>query len=60
MVATVDRKTLAQTQGVWYAPVLTLKDLQSETQTELAIERIEVGADIPNKFFSQANLTKGR
>jgi hypothetical protein len=31
-----------------------------ETQTDLVIERIEVGADIPNKFFSQVNLAKGR
>jgi hypothetical protein len=59
-VASVDRKTLTQTKGLWYAPALTLRDLQNETQTELAIERIEVGAEIPDKFFSEANLTKGR
>jgi hypothetical protein len=59
-VASVDRKTLVETKGLWYAPSLTLRDLQSETETDLEIERIEVGAEIPNKFFSQANLTKGR
>jgi hypothetical protein len=59
-VASVDRKALKQTKGLWYAPTLTLRDTLAETETDLVIERIEVGADIPNKFFSQANLTKGR
>jgi hypothetical protein len=59
-VASVDRKTLVETKGLWYAPTLTLRDMVGETQTDLVIERIEVGADIPNKFFSQVNLAKGR
>jgi hypothetical protein len=59
-VASSDRKTLTQVAGLWYAPSLTLRDLIEETETELAIDKIEVGVDIPAKLFSQSNLTKGR
>ena len=59
-VASSDRKTLKQVSGLWYAPSLTLRDLIKQTETELAIDKIQVGVDIPAKLFSQANLTKGK
>lgn len=59
-VAASDRTQLAQVDGLWYAPSLVLKDLVKETETELAIEKVEVGVEIPAKKFSQSNLTKGR
>ncbi len=59
-VASSDRSTLKQVSGLWYAPRLTLRDLVKETETELAIDKIEVGVEIPAKRFSQANLTKGK
>jgi len=59
-VASSDRKTLTQVSGLWYAPRLTLRDLVKQTETELAIDKIEVGVEIPAKLFSQSNLTKGR
>ena len=59
-VASSDRKSLKQVAGLWYAPSLTLRDLVKETETELTIDKIEVGVDIPAKRFSQSNLTKGR
>lgn len=59
-VATSDRKTLKQVSGLWYAPGLTLRDHVKETETELTIEKFEVGVEIPAKLFSQANLTKGK
>jgi Outer membrane lipoprotein-sorting protein len=59
-VAISDRKTLAVVSGLHYAPKLTLRDLVKETETELEIEKIEVGVDIPARLFSQANLTKGK
>jgi len=59
-VASSDRKTLKQVSGLWYAPSLTLKDLVKQTETELAIDKVEVGVEIPTKLFSQANLTKGK
>jgi hypothetical protein len=37
-----------------------MRDLAEETETELTIEKIEVGADIPDRLFSQTHLTKGK
>jgi len=59
-VASSDRKTLAVVSGLHYAPQLTLRDLVKQTETELVIEKIEVGVEIPARLFSQANLTKGK
>jgi hypothetical protein len=59
-VASSDRKTLKEVSGLWYAPRLTLRDMVKETETELAIDDIKVGVDIPAKLFSEANLTKGK
>jgi len=59
-VASSDRKALKQVSGLWYAPSLTLRDLVKQTETELAIDKIEVGVEIPAKLFSQANLSKGK
>jgi hypothetical protein len=59
-VASSDRKTLAEISGLHYAPRLTLRDLVEQTETELVIEEIEVGAAIPERLFSQTNLTKGK
>ena len=59
-VASSDRKTLGQVSGLHYAPQLTLRDLVKQTETELVIEKIEVGVEIPERLFSQANLTKGK
>jgi len=59
-VASSDRSTLAEVSGLHYAPKLTLRDLVEQTETELSIEKIEVGVKIPDSLFSQANLTKGR
>jgi hypothetical protein len=58
-VASSDRKTLTQIKGLWYAPKILLRDVTEQTETELMIEAIEVGVDIPQKRFSEANLTKG-
>jgi hypothetical protein len=59
-VASSDRSALKQVSGLWYAPRLTLRDLVKQTETELAIDKIEVGVEIPAKRFSQANLSKGK
>ena len=59
-VVSSDRKTLKQASGLWYAPSLTLRDLVKQTETELAIDKIEVGVNIPEKLFSEANLSKGK
>jgi hypothetical protein len=59
-VASSDRKTLKQASGLHYAPQLTLRDLVKETETDLVIEKLEVGAEIPARLFSQSNLTKGK
>lgn len=59
-VASSDRKTLAEVSGLHYAPKLTLRDLVEQTETELSIEKIEVGVDIPDRLFSQTQLTKGK
>ncbi len=59
-VAISDRKTLAEVSGLHYAPKLTLRDLVKQTETELSIEKVEIGVDIPDRLFSQAHLTKGK
>jgi len=59
-VASSDRKTLSEVSGLHYAPRLTLRDLVKQTETELVIEKIEVGVEIPDRLFSQTNLTKGK
>jgi hypothetical protein len=59
-VASSDRSTLAEVSGLHYAPKLTLQDLVKQTETELSIEKIEVGVEIPDRLFSQGQLTKGR
>jgi hypothetical protein len=59
-VASSDRKTLTEVSGLHYAPQITLRDLVKQTETELRIEKIEVGVEIPERLFSQANLTKGK
>ena len=53
-------RRLAEVSGLHYAPKLTLRDLVKQTETELSIEKIEVGVDIPDRLFSQTNLTKGK
>jgi hypothetical protein len=58
-VASSDRKTLTTSGGITYAPALTLRDLHEGTETELVINKVEVGAEIPAKLFSQASLTQG-
>ena len=58
-VASSDRKTLTRTGGITYAPALTLRDLHEGTETELVIEKVEVGAEVPSKLFSQASLSQG-
>lgn len=58
-VASSDRKTLTRAGALTYAPALTLRDLREGTETELVIEKVDVGAEIPAKLFSQANLTQG-
>ncbi len=59
-VASSDRKSLKEVSGLWYAPSLTLRDLVKQTETELAIDKLEVGVEIPAKLFSEANLSKGK
>jgi hypothetical protein len=59
-VASSDRKTITEVSGLHYAPKLTLRDVVKQTETELSIEKIEVGAEIPDRLFSQTQLTKGK
>jgi hypothetical protein len=59
-VASSDRKTLGQVSGLHYAPAITMRDVVKQTETELAIEKVEVGVEIPDRLFSQTELTKGR
>jgi Outer membrane lipoprotein-sorting protein len=59
-VASSDRKTITEVSGLHYAPTLTLRDVVKQTETDLSIEKIEVGVDIPDRLFSQTQLTKGK
>src|SRR4029434_3475335 len=59
-VASSDRKTITEVSGLHYAPKLTLRDVVKQTETDLSIEKIEIGAEIPDRLFSQTQLTKGK
>jgi hypothetical protein len=59
-VASSDRKTITEVSGLHYAPKLTMRDVVKQTETELSIEKIEVGVEIPDRVFSQGQLTKGK
>ena len=59
-VASSDRKTLSQVSGLHYAPRLTLRDLVKQTETELAIEKIEVGVDIPEQSLQPGEPDEGQ
>ncbi len=58
-VATSVRADLARAGDLDYARRMVMRDLRDETQTELVIEEVEVGVDIPRKAFSQAQLARG-
>jgi outer membrane lipoprotein-sorting protein len=58
-VASSDRSTVRREKELWYAPSLLLRDLRDETHTELVIEKVEIGVEIPKKLFSQSDLTRG-
>jgi hypothetical protein len=58
-VATSERSAIRREQELWYAPSLRLRDLRDETETELAIEKLELGAEIPTKLFTQSDLMRG-
>jgi hypothetical protein len=60
-VMTADPATLAQSGSVWYAGKVLQRDLRDETETEMRIEKIEVGVDVPQKLFSVRSLeSQGR
>jgi hypothetical protein len=59
-VATSNRSAILREKDLWYAPTLLLRDLRDGTETELGIEKVELGVEIPKKLFSQAELTRGR
>ena len=58
-VMSSDRSAIRREKDLWYAPSLLLRDLRDETQTELAIEKLEIGVEVPKKLFSQAELMRG-
>jgi outer membrane lipoprotein-sorting protein len=58
-VASSERSAIRREKELWYVPSLLLRDLRDETETELVIEKVEIGVEVPKKLFSQTELARG-
>jgi hypothetical protein len=53
-----DRTTVSKEGDVWLPHRMTMVDQIEKTETEVLIEEVEMGAEIPRKFFSKASLER--
>ncbi len=58
-VLTADPAKVKQNGGAWIPEEMVMKDLRDETETFLVVEKLEMGAKISRKMFSQGNLARG-
>lgn len=59
-VLTADPARIEQKNGTHVPHSLLMRDLTEESQTELVVEKIEIGAKIPSKTFTRKELETGR
>jgi outer membrane lipoprotein-sorting protein len=57
-VLTIDRKTVTKEASGFVPHALVMRDQTKGTETELLVEKIELGKDLSDKEFSQAALEK--
>jgi hypothetical protein len=58
-VLEADPGSLTQESTGWVARSMTMRDLRDETNTEMAIEELEVGVELSPRTFSQRSLARG-
>ena len=59
-VLEVDVTSIQQQDGLWIPRKMKMKDLKDGTETDLYIEKLEIGVKIPKRTFSQAGLARAR
>ena len=59
-VLLVDSGSIERDSGLWIPRKMTMKDMRDGTETDLHIEKFEIGVDIPRKTFNQASLARTR
>jgi hypothetical protein len=59
-VVTVDPESITRTGGVRLARSMRVEDLKNEVTTELKIQEIRVGVDLPERTFAPAQLKRNR
>jgi hypothetical protein len=59
-VMTADRDSVYEENGVRVPRKLLMQDLRDQSRTDLLVEEIEVGVEIPRKTFTENNLRNPR
>jgi hypothetical protein len=59
-VLLVDSGSIEHDSGLWIPRKVTMKDMRDGTETDLHIEKLEIGVDIPRKTFNQSSLSRTR
>ena len=59
-VLLVDSASIERDSGLWIPRKMTMKDMRDGTETDLHVEKFEIGVDIPRKTFNQSSLARTR
>lgn len=59
-VLEVDSASIVRDSGLWIPRKMTMKDMRDGTETDLNIEKLEIGVEIPRKIFNQSGLSRTR
>ncbi len=59
-VMSSDPESISQESGLWVARKVVMQDLLEGSSTDLLVESLEIGADIPDRRFSRKELSVGR
>jgi len=57
-VMTADLTALTREGEIWMTRDMLMRDLRDETETLMRIEEVDVGADVPRKYFSERYLVQ--
>ncbi len=55
-----DPESISQESGLWVAHKVVMEDLLEGSSTDLVVESLKIGADIPDRRFSRKELSVGR
>lgn len=59
-VLEVNSASISRDSGLWIPRKMTMKDMRDGTETDLNIEKLEIGVEIPRKTFNQSGLSRTR